>query len=136
MVYDERYTPLLKRAKLVTVARAYRRGVPPFNPAALTAMIDRWRPETHNFHLSCGEMTIALEDVAMIIGLKIQGFPVIGDTESTGWGTSATRASARQEAAQQWCATEVASRAVSLVPTRSKRGDHELPLQGLGASDV
>ena len=85
MVYDERYTPLLKRAKLVTIARAYRRGVPPFNPAALTAMIDRWRPETHNFHLPCGEMTITLEDAAMILGLKIQGFPVIGDTESDGW---------------------------------------------------
>ena len=42
MVYDERYTPLLKRVKLATVARVCRRGVPPFNPAALTAMIDRW----------------------------------------------------------------------------------------------
>ena len=42
MVYDERYTPLLKRVKLATVARVCHRGVPPFNPAALTAMIDRW----------------------------------------------------------------------------------------------
>ena len=71
MVYDERFLPLLKRAKLATVACVYRRGVPPFNPAALTAMIDRWRPETHSFHLSCGEMTITLEDAAMILGLKI-----------------------------------------------------------------
>ena len=135
MVYDECYMPLLKHVKLAIIARVYRCGVPPFNPMVLIAMIHRW-PDTHSFHLPCGEMTITLEDAAMILGLKIQGFPVIGDTESTGWGTSATRASARQEAAQQWCATEVASRAVSLVPTRSKRGDHELPLQGLGASDV
>ena len=85
MVYDERYTPLLKLANLATVARVCRRGTPPFNPAALTALIDRWRPETHSFHLPCGEMTVTLEDVAMILGVKIQGFPVTGDTESEGW---------------------------------------------------
>ena len=71
MVYDERYMPLLKRAKLATIARVYHRGVPPFNPAALTAMIDRWQPETHSFHLSCREMTVTLDDAAMILGLKI-----------------------------------------------------------------
>jgi len=71
MVYDERYMPLLKHAKLAAVARACRCGVPPFNPAALTAMIDRLQPETHSFHLPCGEMTITLEDVALILGLKI-----------------------------------------------------------------
>ena len=84
MVYDERYTPLLKLANLATVARVCRRGTPPFNPAALTALIDRWRPETHSFHLPCGEMTVTLEDVAMILGVKIRGFPVTGDTESEG----------------------------------------------------
>ena len=30
-------------------------------------------------------MTITLEDAAMILGLKIQGFLVIGDTKSAGW---------------------------------------------------
>jgi hypothetical protein len=85
MVYDKRYMPLLEHAKLATVARVCRHGVPPFNLAALTAMIDRWRPETHSFHLSCGEMTITLEDTTMILGLKIQGFPVTGDTKSKGW---------------------------------------------------
>ena len=71
MVYYERYTHLLNRAKLATIARVYRRGVPPFNLAVLTTMIDQWRPETHSFHLLCGEMTITLEDAAMILGLKI-----------------------------------------------------------------
>ena len=42
MVYDEHYTPLLKRAKLATIAHVCHLGVPPFNPAVLTAMIDRW----------------------------------------------------------------------------------------------
>ncbi|XP_021309200.1 protein MAIN-LIKE 1 [Sorghum bicolor] len=85
MVYDEKYTPLLKRANLAAVARVCRRGTPPFNPAALTALIDRWRPETHTFHLPCGEMTVTLEDTAMILGVRIRGFPVTGDTESEGW---------------------------------------------------
>ncbi|XP_066363714.1 uncharacterized protein [Miscanthus floridulus] len=55
MVYDERYMPLLKLANLATVARVCRQGTPPFNPVALTTLIDRWRPETHSFHLPCGE---------------------------------------------------------------------------------
>jgi hypothetical protein len=44
-----------------------------FNTIAITAMVDRWRPETHSFHLPCGEMMISLEDVAMILGLLIRG---------------------------------------------------------------
>ena len=71
MVYDKRYTPLLKLANLATVACVYRRGMPPFNPAALTVLIDQWHPKTHSFHLPCREMTVTLEDVAMILGVKI-----------------------------------------------------------------
>jgi hypothetical protein len=41
--------------------------------AALIALVDRWRPETRTFtfHDPCGEMTITLEDVAMLFGLHI-----------------------------------------------------------------
>jgi hypothetical protein len=41
------------------------------NAAALTALVDRWRPETHTFHLRAGEMTSTLQDVSMILGLPI-----------------------------------------------------------------
>eukprot|EP00267_Zea_mays_P051744 XP_020404733.1 protein MAIN-LIKE 1-like [Zea mays] len=54
MRYDERYTPLLQRAGLDVLSYQVRRGLPTFNPAALTALVDRWRPETHTFHLPCG----------------------------------------------------------------------------------
>ncbi|XP_015634768.2 serine/threonine-protein phosphatase 7 long form homolog [Oryza sativa Japonica Group] len=61
------------------------RPVPLYNAAALTALVDRWRPETHTFHLPCGELTVTLEDVAMILGLPIRGQAVTGDTASGNW---------------------------------------------------
>lgn len=42
----------------------------------ITALVERWRPETNTFHFSCGEMTITLEDVYMILGLPVTGRPL------------------------------------------------------------
>ena len=39
----------------------------------ITALVDRWRPETNTFHLPVGEMTITLGDVAVLLGLPIDG---------------------------------------------------------------
>ncbi|KAK1662108.1 hypothetical protein QYE76_050267 [Lolium multiflorum] len=55
------------------------------NAAALTALVDRWRPETHTFHLRAGEMAPTLQDVSMILGLPIQGEPLCMNTASDGW---------------------------------------------------
>ncbi|KAK1594488.1 hypothetical protein QYE76_037766 [Lolium multiflorum] len=55
------------------------------NPSALTALVDRWRPETHTFHLRAGEMAPTLQDVSMILGLPIQGEPLCMNTTSDGW---------------------------------------------------
>ena len=62
-----------------------RRSTPPNNAAALTALIDHWRPETHTFHLRTGEMTVTLQDIAMITGLPIDGNPLCMNTDSEGW---------------------------------------------------
>nr|XP_015646069.1 serine/threonine-protein phosphatase 7 long form homolog [Oryza sativa Japonica Group] len=85
ILFDDRYIPYLRRAKLLAFVTMAQRPVPLYNAAALTALVDRWRPETHTFHLPCGELTVTLEDVAMILGLPIRGQAVTGDTASGNW---------------------------------------------------
>ena len=48
-------------------------------------MVDRWRPETHTFHLSFGETTVTLEDVAMLTGLPIAGSAIGPSVPLIGW---------------------------------------------------
>ncbi|XP_012442039.1 protein MAINTENANCE OF MERISTEMS-like [Gossypium raimondii] len=46
----------------------------------LSALVERWRPEIHTFHFPCGECTVTLEDVAMQLGLPIDGSPLLGES--------------------------------------------------------
>jgi Plant mobile domain len=39
----------------------------------LTALVERWRPETSTFHLPVDELTVMLEDVCYLWGLTIRG---------------------------------------------------------------
>jgi hypothetical protein len=66
----------LRAARLLTFCRlvesAGGHGIQ-LDRSLLTALVDRWRPETHTFHLPCGEMAPTLQDVSFLLGLPIDG---------------------------------------------------------------
>ena len=72
---DPRIIPYLIRAGFYGV---YRVGRIQYDHALLTAMLERWRQETHTFHLPIGEATVTLQDVSIIYGLPIDGRAVTG----------------------------------------------------------
>ncbi|CAI0458564.1 unnamed protein product [Linum tenue] len=63
------------------------------NPDAslITALVERWRPETSTFHLPCGEITITLEDVVTLSGLAIDGDAVVVDIPDEEWSAICLR---------------------------------------------
>ena len=63
----------LSEAGLLTIGRLAESGLAKQDRSLLAALVDRWRPETHTFHLPCGEMSPTLQDVAMLLGLPISG---------------------------------------------------------------
>jgi hypothetical protein len=85
MVFDNRYVPLLQRANLLAIANIIACGMLVFNTTNITVMVDRWKPETHIFHLRCGEMMVTLEEVAMFLGLPIKGRPITNRCDSSSW---------------------------------------------------
>ncbi|KAL8093983.1 hypothetical protein AgCh_035750 [Apium graveolens] len=52
-------------------------GIMRHDVGLISAFLDRWRPETHTFHLRFGEATVTLEDVYYILGLRSVGHLVL-----------------------------------------------------------
>ncbi|CAN6209607.1 unnamed protein product [Urochloa humidicola] len=90
MPIDDRWLPRLRAAGLLPLARLVEGDmmdaeVRPadkathfhFDMSLLAALLDRWRPETHTFHLPVGEMTPTLQDVSLLLGLPCAGDPVV-----------------------------------------------------------
>ncbi|KAL8122030.1 hypothetical protein AgCh_018676 [Apium graveolens] len=50
----------------------------------LSALVERWRAETHMFHLRFGECSITLKDVNVLLGIRINGDVVSGLKEVNG----------------------------------------------------
>lgn len=49
----------------------------------ISAIVERWRPETFTIHFSVGEVTITLQDVELLTGLCVDGAAVTGCTTSS-----------------------------------------------------
>ncbi|XP_054817322.1 protein MAIN-LIKE 2-like isoform X2 [Prosopis cineraria] len=82
----DQWTLNSKQVELIEKAGfGYLRSIPAIsldNPL-ISALVERWRRETNTFHLNVGEMTVTLKDVALLLGLAINGDPVIGITYTT-----------------------------------------------------
>src|SRR6185437_15270483 len=61
----------LRESGLQTLGHHVEGGLVQLDRSLLTALVDRWRPETHTFHLPWGEMTPTLQDMAYLLGLSI-----------------------------------------------------------------
>ncbi|MBA0635098.1 hypothetical protein Godav_021880, partial [Gossypium davidsonii] len=55
------------------------------DPTLISALVKRWRPKTHTFHLLCNECTITPEDVALKLNLLINGLVVAGAVYVGDW---------------------------------------------------
>ncbi|KAK9986747.1 hypothetical protein SO802_031698 [Lithocarpus litseifolius] len=66
--------------KLVGLEGLFRAPSREIDHCLILALVERWRLETHTFHLPHGEMLITLEDVEVIFGLPKDGEFLVGST--------------------------------------------------------
>ncbi|KAL8146022.1 hypothetical protein AgCh_003961 [Apium graveolens] len=73
---DIRMVPLLQSTGFYGVARVASLQL---DWSLISALVERWRPETHTFHLPMGEFTITLQDVGVLLGLPVDSDAIISD---------------------------------------------------------
>ncbi|KAF6139248.1 hypothetical protein GIB67_035863 [Kingdonia uniflora] len=59
-----------------------------YNAVLIIAFCERWHPETNTFYFKWGEMTITLEDVSRLIGLRVDGDLTVVEGK---WGAAAVQ---------------------------------------------
>ena len=85
-VLDARYVPILRDTGLLPIVRLVFVGRRiTLDASLLSALVDRWRPETYTFHFRWGEMTVTLQDVSFLTGLPIRGEPLVPGPPGADW---------------------------------------------------
>ncbi|KAG9447024.1 hypothetical protein H6P81_013152 [Aristolochia fimbriata] len=74
---DERMLPYIKAAEFGAL---YKVQWLRLDKPVITSLVERWRSETNTFHLANGEITITLEDMVVLLGLRVDEFVVAGST--------------------------------------------------------
>ena len=67
---DDRVVDIIKALGLEGLLRQPGREL---DNGLITALVERWWPDTHTFHMPYGEITITLQDVEVILGLPVDG---------------------------------------------------------------
>ena len=71
--------------KLVGLEGFFRTPSRKIDHGLISALVERWWPKTHTFHLPHGEMSITLQDVEVILGLPIDDEVLVGPTDGGDW---------------------------------------------------
>ena len=75
IVVDDCVVDIVKRNGLEGLYRTPCREI---DHNLITAFVERWRPETHTFHLPYGETMITLQDVEVLLGIPIDDEAIVG----------------------------------------------------------
>ncbi|KAK9998193.1 hypothetical protein SO802_017796 [Lithocarpus litseifolius] len=75
---DDRVVDIIKALGLEGLLRLPGREI---DHGLITALVERWRPKTHTFHMPYGEVTITLQDVEVLLRLPVDGEAITGSTQ-------------------------------------------------------
>ena len=75
---DDRVIDIIKALGLEGLLRTLGREI---DHGLIMALVERWRPMTHTFHMPHGEVTITLQDVEVLLELPVDGEAITGSTQ-------------------------------------------------------
>ena len=75
---DDRVVDIIKALGLEGLLKQPGREI---DHGLITALVERWWPETHTFHVPHGEVTTTLQDVEVLLGLLVDGDAIKGSMQ-------------------------------------------------------